>query len=161
MSQTIAPAPSISRTLIQPFIVAVRDVFHKMAKVEITCEKPHLKEGNHTSYEVCGIIGFSGHVSGSVVVSFSDQAALKLVEAFVGEKIDRNTPDFADAIGELANMIAGGAKQHLGGSASISVPNVVIGKGYQIANMSQVPCLVIPCKSPHGDFAIEVCIKQR
>jgi len=67
--------------------------------------------------------------------------------------------DFADAIGELANMIAGSAKKDLGHTASISVPNVVIGGGHIIARLSEVPCLVIPCRTPVGNFAVEVNIK--
>jgi CheY-specific phosphatase CheX len=57
-------------------------------------------------------------------------------------------------------MIAGGAKKHLGNAASITVPSVIIGSGHQIARLSDVPCVVIPCTSPVGDFAVEVNIKQ-
>jgi chemotaxis protein CheX len=160
MSSAPAAAPTINPKLIVPFMNSVRQVFQKMAGVETTVQRPHLKTQNTSSYNVCGIIGFSGEVTGSVIVSFSDAAADKLVECFAGSKIDHDSPDFADAIGELANMIAGSAKQHLGGMASISVPNVVIGKGYTIASMSNTPCLVIPCSSPYGDFTVEVCIKQ-
>ena len=160
MPQAPAEAPAVNRNLVQPFMTAVKEVFAKMTGVEITVERPFLKTVTGCSYEVCGIIGFSGQISGSVVVSFSDAAAINLVEAFAGSRMDRTDPDFADAIGELANMIAGSAKQRLGGAASISVPSVVIGKGYSIASMRTIPCLVIPCKSAKGDFAIEVCIKQ-
>jgi len=146
--------------MITPFMNAVLEVFEKMANVKTTVEKPYLKTDSSATYEVCGIIGFSGQITGSVVVSFSDAAAEKLVEAFSGEKLARHGPDFADAIGELTNMIAGSAKQHLGALASISVPSVVIGKGYVVASMRSIPCLVIPCGSPFGDFAVEVSIKK-
>jgi chemotaxis protein CheX len=158
MSQTQTPPAAINPKLIAPFVNSVRQVFLKMAGVETTVQKPHLKTHTSATYNVCGIIGFSGQISGSVVISFSDAAADKLVEAFAGSKIERTSPDFADAVGELANMIAGSAKQHLGAVASISVPSVVI--GYTVANMSNTPCIVIPCGSPFGDFAVEVAIKQ-
>jgi chemotaxis protein CheX len=85
---------------------------------------------------------------------------MELVKAFAGSEFPLESPDFADAIGELANMIAGGAKKDLGAAASITCPNVIIGKGHHIARLSGVPCLVIPCSTPVGDFAVEVCIKQ-
>jgi chemotaxis protein CheX len=160
MPNAQAESPTINVKLILPFMNSVREVFKKMAGVETTVERPHLKTQKGSQYEVCGIIGFSGQISGSVMVAFSDSAAIKLVEAFAGVRLERDHPDFSDAIGELANMIAGSAKQHLAEVASISVPSVVIGKGYSISNLSNVPCLVIPCKSPFGDFAIEFCIKQ-
>lgn len=160
---TVAPKPSeaVNLTFIVPFMNAVREVFRKMASVQTTVEKPFLKTAAATpTYEVCGIIGFSGELAGSVVVSFSDAAAEKLVAAFAGVEMKRTDPDFADAVGELANMIAGSAKQRLGAVASISVPSVVIGKGYTVCGMHNIPCLVIPCNSPFGAFAVEVSIKR-
>jgi chemotaxis protein CheX len=159
MGQTPTDSSAPSSTFIMPFMNAVRQVFQKMAGVETTVNRPHLKTRASASYDVCGIIGFTGQIVGSVVVSFSDQAAEKLVEAFVGIKLERDSADFADAIGELANMIAGSAKHQMGTLASISVPSVVIGKGYTIANMSNTPCVVIPCGSPYGEFSVEVSIK--
>jgi chemotaxis protein CheX len=160
MTQTQAPPQSDTVKLIAPFMNAVRDVLQTMAHVQTRVDKPFLKTDASTSYQVCGIIGFSGQLTGSVMVSFSDAAAEKLVEAFAGAKLARNDPDFADAIGELTNMIAGSAKQHLGGLASISIPTVVIGNGYVVANMHTIPCLVIPCSTTFGSFAVEVCIMR-
>lgn len=161
MTQLAQPKPAISPAMILPFVKAVRDVFLKMANTETTVGKPFLKDNAKATYEVCGIIGFSGEITGSVTVCFSDTAALKLVEAFAGMAIERTSSDFADAIGELANMIAGSAKHQLGGAASISTPSVVIGHGYSISGLSKIPCIVIPCSSPFGAFAVEVCIQQK
>jgi len=155
-----AAAATIDPQLIVPFVNAVRSVFATMVGVQTTVERPHVKNNPAPHYDVSGIIGFSGEIAGSVVVSFQSKAALALASAFAGSKLEFNTPDFADAIGELANMIAGGAKKSLGALASISVPNVIIGSGHLIARLSDVPCIVIPCKTPVGDFAIEVNIKQ-
>ena len=52
----------------------------------------------------------SGDVVGSVMLSFPIDSALKIVEKFTGMKIDVNSEDFGDAIGELVNMISGAAK---------------------------------------------------
>jgi chemotaxis protein CheX len=118
-------------------------------------------KGNPTpSYDVSSIIGFSGDVIGSVVVSFQLSAAKKLVAAFAQMEIDEKSADFADALGELANMIAGAAKKDLGVLASISTPSVIMGAGHTIARLKDVPCLVIPCRTEVGDFAVEVSIKQ-
>ena len=150
----------INPNLIVPFVNSVRAVFSTMVGVATTVGRPQLKSQPAPSYDVSSIIGFSGEVTGSVVVSFQKEAALKLASAFAGCEIKENTPDFADAIGELANMIAGNAKKDLGAVASISVPNVIIGPGHTVARLSGVPCLVIPCQTPVGDFAVEVNIKQ-
>jgi len=160
MTQAPVIDKSVIPKLILPFMNTVQTVFKKMAGVEVTVQAPHLKGQSHPSYDVSGIIGFSGDVVGTVVLSFHNEVAEKLVEAFTGMRIERTSPDFADAIGELANMIAGSAKANLGGKTNISIPSVVIGSGYTLANMSNVKCLVIPCGSPHGEFAIEICIEN-
>jgi chemotaxis protein CheX len=155
-----AAATTINPKLIVPFVNSVRDVFTKMVGVAATVQRPHLKELAAPSYDVSSIIGFSGEIVGSVVVSFQRAAAVKLVDAFAGAPIDPASPDFADAVGELANMVAGSAKTSLGATASITVPSVIIGAGHVIARLSGVPCVVIPCTTPVGDFAVEVNIKQ-
>jgi chemotaxis protein CheX len=154
------PAAVINPKLIVPFINSVRSIFQTMVKVETKIDTPRLKADPWPTFDVSGIIGFSGDVIGNVVVSFQMATAQSLVTAFAGAPIDPTTPDFSDAIGELANMIAGGAKKHLGAAANITVPSVIIGHGHQIARLSNVPCIVIPCTTPVGEFAVEVNVKQ-
>jgi chemotaxis protein CheX len=161
MTLPLAQPDVLNPRMVTPFMNAVRDVFDKMANVKITVSPPHFKSQPGSTYGVCGIIGFSGEVSGSVVLSFSDDAAEKLVGAFAGTAIPRSSPDFADAVGELANMVAGAAKPHLGRAASISTPSVIIGTGYTVTSPSGLPCLVIPCSCPFGDFCVEVSIKGK
>jgi chemotaxis protein CheX len=154
------PPPAINPKMIVPFVNAVRAVFSTMVKVQTTVNRPALKTTPGATYDVSGIIGFSGQTVGSVVVSFQKEAAEALATAFAGSDLKMDDPDFADAIGELANMIAGSAKRDLGSTASITVPSVIIGTGHTLARLTDVPCVVIPCETPVGNFAVEVNIKQ-
>ncbi len=149
----------MSSKLIMPFVNSTLNVFTTMMKIKPEISAPRLKEDGHTSYDVSGIIGFSGQILGSVVISFQMETAKQMVIALVGSEVDPTSSDFADAIGEVANMVAGNAKKDLGLVASIGVPNVVIGKGHIIGRLSGVPCVVIPCHTNVGDFAVEVNIK--
>ena len=155
-----APPPLINPKLVVPFVNSVRDVFSTMVHVTTQVERPHLKQMPAPSYDVSGVIGFSGGIVGSVVVSFQKDAAMKLVEGFAGMELEFAGADFADAIGELTNMIVGRAKKDMGAIANISIPNVIIGANHIIARLSDVPTLVIPCKTPVGDFAVEVNIRK-
>src|SRR5215469_6625014 len=114
MSTEVAePQAQINPKLIVPFVNSVRNVFNTMVGVATTVERPVLKTGPAVSYDVSAIIGFSGQVIGSVVVSFQMAAAISLVKSFAGMDLTADSPDFADAVGELANMIAGNAKKDL------------------------------------------------
>ena len=141
-----------------PFVNSTIQVFETMVRVKPEIVKPILKKDPLASYDVSGVIGFSGEIVGSVVVSFQMEAAQKLVSALVGMEVDTNSADFVDAVGELANMIAGSAKKDLGKNANIAIPTVIIGKDHMIGRLSGVPCVLIPCKTPVGDFAVEVNI---
>lgn len=147
--------------LIVHFANSVRTVLATMlGGTQATFGKPAIKSVPEASYDISAIIGFTGEIVGSMVVSFRQDAAAKLVEKFAGMALEPGTPDFADAVGELANMFAGNAKKDLGANASISCPNVIVGKGHTIARLQDVPCVIIPVQTPLGEFAVEVCIKQ-
>jgi len=142
-----------------PFVNSTMNVFSTMVKVKPEISRPHLKEDAGTTYDVSGVIGFSGEVVGSVVISFELGSAQKLVSALVGADVAVDSPDFVDAVGEIANMIAGNAKKDLGVMANIAIPTVIIGKAHLIGRLTGVPCVVIPCHTSVGDFAVEVNIK--
>ncbi len=150
----------INPTLIAAFVKATKNVLNTMVGVQCELGKPMLKHEPQPTYDVSGIVGFSGDVAGSVVISFSEETAVSLVEAFCCEKLDVHSEDFADAIGELCNMFAGNAKKDFGLTAGIGIPNVIVGSGHSVSRMSDVPCVVIPCSCEFGGFAVEVNIKQ-
>ncbi len=153
------PKPSIDPRLIVPFIKSVKSVMTTMVKLPTAIEPSRIKDGQRAEYDYSAIIGFSGAIVGTVVVSFHRDAAVKIVTAFAGCPITPDTPDFADALGELANMIAGAAKKEFGTNASISIPSVVMGPGHVIARPSDIPCIVIPCKAGDTAFAVELSLR--
>ena len=131
---------------------SIREVLHTMAKVTVTVGTPTRKKTPLTTYDVSGIIGFSGEFVGSMVLSFQQATATAIVSNFAGMPIAPDSPDFADAVGELANMIAGSAKASFGGRTNITVPSIIMGPGHTVARLHDVPCLVIPCFTEAGDF---------
>ena len=95
---------------INPFIESTFAVFKAMLNLEPKKDKLYIKENSNPTYDVSGIIGLVGDVSGSVVISFPEDLVLLMVENFVGEKKETVDDDVVDAVGELVNIIAGNAK---------------------------------------------------
>jgi chemotaxis protein CheX len=150
----------ISSQLILTFVNTVRSTLLATAHWESVTEKPRLKTEAGSLYDVSGIISLSGTYVGTVVISFLQNTAVELAKAMLLEDAP-SSADICDAVGEMANMIAGGAKNEFGGAdTTISIPSVVMGKGHIISRPSDVPCILVPCKTLHGDFAVEVCIKM-
>jgi chemotaxis protein CheX len=144
---------------IQPFVVAVKKVFDTMINVPFSLGKPCLKNGNEVPHEISGIIGLSGNVTGCVVISLSNAVAFQLVSALLGEEVNEMNEDCTDAVGEIANMIAGNAKTDFPGNGNnISVPSVVFGK-HKVTYPSGIPIISIPCRTEKGDLIIEVALK--
>ncbi len=144
---------------INPFIQSTQRVFTTMLDLTVEIRKPHLSEAL-PRYDISGIIGMSGDVVGSVVLSFPTSVARPIVGKFVGVDLDCESEDFSDAIGELVNMISGAAKaQFEGKSVSISCPSVIIGQGHQVARPSDTVCVSIPCDVYCGSFSIDVAIR--
>jgi len=146
---------------ITPFIQSIQNVFTTMLHVPVTIKAPTIKTSRSASFDVSGIIGMSGDVVGSVVLSFPKPTAEKLVASFCGMDLPADSPDFADAIGELVNMVSGCAKgMFVDKDVSISCPSVVIGADHSINVRSDTPCISIPCTTDCGDLAIEIAIKE-
>lgn len=148
--------------LITPFIASIRNVFATMLKLEVKIGDPRIKADPSPSFDVSGIIGMSGDVVGSVVVSLPQDVAAATASRFLNTTITADSPDLSDAIGEIVNMITGNAKAMFGGSrrAAISCPSVVVGKNHSIALNKDIPTVVIPCSTDCGEFTIEVSIRE-
>ena len=143
---------------INPFMDAVKHLFKTMLRTELILSKPVLRVDDVRA-DVSAVIGFSGGATGSVVLCFPMSTALKAASAFAGIKMTRDHEDFADALGELANIVAGQAKSKLEEfNISISLPSVILGQEFAVLHSKQRPRLVIPCDSSLGRFTVEVAM---
>ncbi len=145
---------------VNPFIKSIRNTLETMCSLKVDVAKPELKTGDSPSADVSSVIGFSGDAAGSVVVHFSFDSASKIASRFSGIDISPDHADFADALGELANMVAGGAKAQFEGlDISISLPNVIIGKNHSVSTSKNAPRILFRCSTEVGEFFVEVGMK--
>jgi len=145
---------------INPFVAAIKNVFSTMVNTEIKTGKPYVVPSNsEPCSDVSAVIGLSGDVVGCVVLSLPLQTACNTASRFAGIDMDQTHEDFTDALGELANMVAGHAKSKLEGlSVSISLPSVIIGRDHVVSQSRQRPRLLLPCESDLGPFQVEVAM---
>ncbi|MEM9372887.1 MAG: chemotaxis protein CheX [Planctomycetota bacterium] len=147
--------------LIAPFISSVQHVFSTMFQLHVEVGEPSMKKGSECSHDVSGIIGMSGEFQGNVVLSMPSEAAVAIVALLTGEKFESDTDDFADAVGEIINMICGNAKATFQRkNVSITCPSVVVGPNHRVTGQSDIPCVLIPCSTDCGELVLEVAIRQ-
>ena len=149
-------------TSITHFVDSARNVFQTMLNMPVQCAKPiKIPEIPVGEARVSGFIGLSGDVAGTVVLSLPVKVAEGVVSTFVGSPVASDSEDFTDAVGELVNMVTGGAKSRLEGrKIDISVPTVVMGTDYRVQQMTGTVCIEIPCTCSCGRFSIVVCIAR-
>jgi chemotaxis protein CheX len=148
--------------LINPFIEATVFVLETVAFTSTKAGKPYLKKDQVARGDVSSVIGLTGEVSGTVSVSFSEKSILALVSKMFGEEMKTLNEEITDAVGEIANMISGQARQkleNLGRSLKAAIPTVVMGKSHTITHLTKHPVIAIPFQTEHGDFTIEVCFE--
>jgi chemotaxis protein CheX len=142
---------------IQPFLSATVDVFSQMLGWDLARGEPYIPEGFAPQYEVTGVIGLTGATTGTVALSMSRELALAATERLLGERPPSLTPQVADAVGELTNMIAGAAKARLEAlSLSLGLPTVLTGKATTLSFPSRTVPVAIPFESPAGPLVVEV-----
>lgn len=142
-------------------VQSVEHVFSTMLQCKVETQTPSLQSAEDASHDVSGIIGLSGDVVGAIVLSFPMATAEQVVSTFIGMEIDQNHEDFADAIGELVNMIAGNAKAKFEGKqVAISCPSVIVGPGHQVFQRKDTAIIGIPCQCDCGRFSVNVSIEE-
>ncbi len=142
---------------INPFMTSLANAFETMLACPVHRGQLALKSADTPHYEVSGVIGLSGNAVGTVVLSLSREVALKATSVMLMTEADDLNGDVVDAVGELTNMVAGAAKAKLEEfNLSISLPNVVLGKGHEVHFPSNVTPICVPYTCAWGDLAIEV-----
>lgn len=148
---------------IQPFIDATGEVFGTMLQAPPVRGQIALLQPADAEGDLSAVIGLSGTVRGTVAVMLAPptaQTVTRRMLAMEGEAAVGDA-DVVDAIGELANMIAGCAKAKLDGhNISIGLPSVVRGLQYRIEHPTNTRTVAVPFDSPLGTFRIAVTLSQ-
>jgi chemotaxis protein CheX len=148
---------------INPFVNAVVNTLETMAGKTPVRQAPSLKNDNCAKGDISGIIGFAGKdVHGSVALSFPQETALKIYSLMVGDVATKISNDVQDTVGELANIVAGGAKTEFdkqGMAFHISIPTVVVGQNHTIIHKGNTPVVLLPFRLESLEFVMEISLK--
>lgn len=148
---------------INPFLLGTQEVLQKVAGIEAQAGKPYTKVDTTACGDVSGIIGIMGNAVGSLAISFKEACILAITSRMLGETYADICRDVFDTVGELTNMISGVARNYLekeGLKAYAAIPTVIYGKNHVILHILKSPSIVIPFDTAHGQFFVDVCIKQ-
>jgi chemotaxis protein CheX len=159
---------TIDVQLLNPFIKATLDCLTQMAGMTPERKRVFIKTDPMMHGSITGIIGMSNGITGSCSVSFPHALAKHIVAKFMGENEDNLTDEMvSDGIGEVANMVAGGAKREFATSEyrfDISTPTVIMGAPtalYNPADTVSIACEFTASPALAETFLIEVALKPQ
>ena len=146
---------------LNPIIAATDSVFQSMLSVKPIKDNIFVQEDLVTDKEANVIIGMTGDVKGSIVYSFSEDMALKVVEAMSGMEMQKLDKFVTSAMGELGNIISGKATTGLAEldlSCDIAPPQIVTGKNINISSEAD-QVLMVRFNTDLGEFDVGFSIK--
>ncbi len=149
---------------IESLVKSVSNVCEMMLGMSVDAKgdpKPLHHGGDTPMHEISALISFSGAIEGSVTLCLASNVAGDLVNRMMGSPIDQSSEEFADAVGEIANMVAGGAKSNINEpGVSISVPTVVTGKGHLVHTPKDLPATEVGFDSEAGEFVAHLALRK-
>ncbi|MGA8153948.1 MAG: chemotaxis protein CheX [Terriglobales bacterium] len=120
--------------------VAVREVFELMLSCKLTVP-PAPSEGK---LHITSMVGLAGKLCGVLSVRCDGKAAALMASKMLGVPVDKVGAEMSDAMGEIANMVAGNFKNKisgLGDSCMLSPPTVITGSDYDMRSMADSPAV--------------------
>ncbi len=141
----------------ESIVNTTKEVFTGMLSMEVNPEPP-INPGMTHINSISGIVGFAGRAKGMLAVHTPEVVAMAITGGFLGMEVTEINAEVKDAIGELANMLAGTVKLSLAENSSeirLSIPSVICGDSYTVNAPAEGRGLVIPFCLPEGKFYVE------
>jgi len=116
------------------------EFFSTMLMTDVKADEPFIKDEKNIFTDLISSVHFFGEKYMGKVAVFTDGAtACNLAGAMLGMEVSEVDEDVKDGMGEIVNMIAGGAKVKLEstmGELHLLTPWVITGRGMTIASPS-------------------------
>lgn len=162
--ETLAAINMSEDALVKSLIKDVQDVFINMVGVEDLMHLP-IQIDMTTHFKECltAMVGLAGTYNGLVSVHIPWQMAISFTSLMLGMEVTEIDDDVNDAMGEIANMIAGSFKQHLskgGSDIHLSTPSVVNGTDYMVSTGSSIENITLKFATDDEWFMVALSIED-
>ncbi len=134
-AEVLASLNITNEALVKNLIEDTRSVYSTMLGMDLMHLPLEVDPMEHFKDSISAMVGLAGTYNGLVSIHQPISLALKVTEAMLDMEVKTVDQDVFDALGEIANMIAGNVKQHLskgGMDIRLSTPSVASGSNYVI-----------------------------
>lgn len=162
--ETLAALNMTEEQLIKSLIKDVQDVFVNMVGVEDLMHLPiQIDVTTHFKECLTAMVGLAGTYNGLVSVHLPWALAMSFTSLMLGMEVTEINEDVNDAMGEIANMVAGSFKQHLskgGSDIQLSTPSVVNGADYFVSSGHSLENITLKFATDEEWFMVAVSIED-
>jgi len=148
----------------EKIVEVTKEIFETMIMVDVTPGEALKEHVSQFKYSLSAMVGFAGFKQGNLALHLPEAVAKGLTGDFLGMEVDEINEDVQDAMGELANMLAGSMKPFIsedGGKVDLSLPSVVYGEEYTLTVVNEADWMIVPFSVSHGDFLVGLELKKQ
>ncbi len=142
---------------------ATREIFSSMIMLEVTPKQAIERTDSTFTNSISGMVGLAGSVKGNLSIHMPESVATAVTTAFLGMEVESIDEDVCDAIGELANMLAGAVKTAIDPSGSeikLSMPSTVYGEEYRLDCQKCGVNVLVPFDLDGAEFSVELLLSD-
>lgn len=150
---------------INSFAEASQDIINQVTGCQINIGESYVKQAPYRGDSAVVLIGITGQLYGSVILSFSTNLACKIASIMMGGMSVPELDEIAkSAVAELSNMILGNAAANLykiGITVDITPPTVFTGSNMSVSP-TQGETISFPLKFDDGEvLEFDLIIKEK
>lgn len=142
---------------------ATQEIFQSMLMSEAHPSEPLPNRSNKFKDSVSGLVGLAGNYRGMLAIHVPNAVAMSITSKFLFVDVDEINDDVKDAIGELANMLAGSVKSMLtetGTGLKLAIPSAISGTEYEVECLAESEGAIIPFRIDEGEFLVECYLQN-
>ncbi len=143
----------------QDIIDSTKEVFSTMLMIELEVVEVIEGRGGDIPANITSMIGLGKDIRGMLAVHCPAAVAKGITGTFLGMEVEEIGEDVKDAIGEIANMVAGNLKvsfAEAGKDIELAIPTTIIGESFRTSGMSGAQRVVVQFSMNDDLFMIEL-----
>lgn len=136
-----------------------QDVFSTMLMVELESEDVILNKRGEIQSNLTSMIGLGGGIRGVLAIHCPAAVAKAITSSFLGMEVEELDDDVKDAIGEIANMVAGNLKvayATIAVNIELAIPTSIVGESFNVCGAAKAQRITVPLKMAGERFWIEL-----
>jgi chemotaxis protein CheX len=153
---------TVPGSMVTDVLEVTREVFDTMVFQEAKPGTPRPGVAGEPRADVVATVALTGPSNAVITIYGSIEVAKSIAASMLGMEAAEIDHEFADAIGEMANMIAGAFRNRmtaLGGQWAISLPTVTVGQRIFTHYPEDDGRVVCPFDVTAHDFCVELVLR--